>query len=227
MRLRIVGRGMLASAFARADSTSVRRDILIFASGISNSTTNNQSEFDREAALLREAIDKNPNSKLVYFSSCGVLSYDTPYYRHKFAMEAKIAGGVSDYLVCRLPQVVGRTENNTFFNYILKCIKAGDAFPIAQDAVRNLIDVDDVVRIVLLLANLESMTIPVVSAASVRVDQLVRLISDRVGKRPVVSRTYLENIVVDYDSRPLVGVLGCDDIIFSKDYLERILSKYC
>ena len=60
----IVGDGLIANKLKFIDS----EDIIIFASGVSNSNENNESEFERERELLSTFIGYD--KKLIYFSSC-------------------------------------------------------------------------------------------------------------------------------------------------------------
>lgn len=143
----IVGTGLLARAFARYAEND---DVVIFASGVSNSLEVNPSAFARERLLLDQAFTTNIRH-LVYFGSCGVVSQDeealSPYMRHKKRMEEHVIGHPGG-MVLRLPQVVGKTGNpNTLTNFIRDRILADQAFTVWAKAERNLIDIDDIVAI--------------------------------------------------------------------------------
>lgn len=144
----IVGSGMLATAFAARGAA--RRDLIVFASGVSNSNESRESEFARERSLLSGMLSRG--LPLVYFSSCGVIEareLRRPYMRHKQAMEALVLAS-PNRLVVRLPQVVGRTANpNTLTNYLDARIRAGDHFDVWAKAERNLVDIDHVADITL------------------------------------------------------------------------------
>ena len=53
----VVGNGLIASQFY---NYHLNKDVLIFASGVSNSSNKLQSEFDREVELLQESFKKHP-----------------------------------------------------------------------------------------------------------------------------------------------------------------------
>src|SRR5678815_5503282 len=104
----ICGSGLLANAFASAFAAD--EEILIFASGVSNSAESRPDPFARESALLRSALAAG--QRLVYFSSCAVANArqsPTPYFQHKLEMERLVLS--RDGVVFRLPQVVGRSHN--------------------------------------------------------------------------------------------------------------------
>ena len=65
----IIGNGLLAQAFSEYNNND---EILIFASGVSNSLEEKESEFDREAKLLKSVITNYPDKTMVYFSTCSV-----------------------------------------------------------------------------------------------------------------------------------------------------------
>jgi nucleoside-diphosphate-sugar epimerase len=142
----IIGNGLMAKAFSPffADDP----EIVVFASGVSNSAENRCEAFAREAGLLQAACALG--KKLVYFSTCSIhdpeLSH-SPYVLHKIAMEQQVAS-LPHFAILRLPQVVGHTPNpHTLSNFLYRQIIAGQAFPVWRNARRNLIDVDDVVKI--------------------------------------------------------------------------------
>ena len=62
----IIGNGLIANSFLDSDLNN----IIIFASGVSNSKEENLLEFDREKKLLLRIIYENFNKKIVYFSTC-------------------------------------------------------------------------------------------------------------------------------------------------------------
>src|SRR5690606_10434611 len=83
----IVGNGLIASAF---QSSPLKDDpnIVVFASGVSNSRETSKDEFLRERQLLLETI--NQGKLILYFSTCSVYDpsqKDAPYITHKLEME--------------------------------------------------------------------------------------------------------------------------------------------
>ena len=143
----IVGKGLLAHAFESRFGDDP--NVIVFASGVSNSLETSVDIFKREAELLIESLSI-PAGRLVYFSSCGVAddaSEQTPYMKHKKNMEALVLSS-SQGMVLRLPQVVGATRNaHTLTNFLRDRIVSGEHFNIWSRAERNLIDIDDIVNI--------------------------------------------------------------------------------
>jgi nucleoside-diphosphate-sugar epimerase len=222
--MKIVGNGMIARAFG--DSGAQQDDLLVLASGVSNSHETSTEQFRREADLLSDELMHHAGMKVVYFSSCSVGLVDSPYYRHKSAMEKIVMEGAERFLVCRLPQAVGVTRNATLVNHIAKCIRSGKLVGVRENARRNLIDIDDVVRIVLRLSKLPSMRIQITNGRMMPIAHIVSAVSNALGL-PVqqsVDSSEIEDYV--YDGSELMSLLGPGDPIYSRDYEARLLSKY-
>ena len=66
----VIGNGLLAKSFSNfLDDDS----ILIFASGVSNSSETRISEFEREYDLLNEKLSKFNSARLIYFSTLSIF----------------------------------------------------------------------------------------------------------------------------------------------------------
>lgn len=148
-RQAIIGGGLLARAF---DPAAVRTlGATVFASGVSNSQETDPAQYAREANLLADALVACPG-RFVYFSTCSITDADrvsTPYAQHKQCMEAMIRER-GNFLILRLPQVVGRTDNpHTLINHLVDRIRRGEHLTVWQHAIRCLVDVDDVAAIAL------------------------------------------------------------------------------
>jgi nucleoside-diphosphate-sugar epimerase len=145
----VYGSGLLANKFKDKKSGL---DFCIFASGVSNSGEIRESEFQREKELFLDCCSNEKS--IIYFSSCSVElreEFWTPYIQHKYEMEQSIISSGAG-IVVRLPNVVGRGGNkNTLFNYICRSILSGDIITLRNNAVRSLIDIDDVVSLVTFL----------------------------------------------------------------------------
>jgi nucleoside-diphosphate-sugar epimerase len=140
----VVGNGLLGKAFKQYENDN---KVLIFASGVSNSMETDIKAYNRELELLTSF--SNTSKKLVYFSTISVYDPDlqcSAYVKHKLRMEDYIATEFTNYVIFRLPNVIGITSNNnTFFNNIKnKLLDAQDIF-IKQQATRYLIDINDLV----------------------------------------------------------------------------------
>lgn len=137
----ILGSGLVARAFAHLKQEP---GTLIFASGVSNSSSATEADYDRERALLSE--QEGAATRLVYFSTCSLFDPalgTSGYIRHKWAMEALVRNLFPDHLILRLPNVVGHTPNpHTLTNHIRNCLLSGDLLTVQTKACRYLMGAD-------------------------------------------------------------------------------------
>lgn len=224
----IVGKGFLARAFEPCFGET--SDIVVFASGVSNSQETRPDEFAREAALLRQRLDSEAK-RFIYFSSCGVTAAEselTPYMRHKQSMESLVLSA-SHGLVLRLPQVVGRTENHhTLTNFLRDHIVSGEHFTVWAHAERNLIDIDDIVKIgVRLVEELptEATVVSIAAARSLLMPEIIGIFERVLGN--TANCSYVEKgtpMAIDTTVAEMLSArLGID---LGDGYIERVIAKY-
>jgi len=143
----IIGNGMIAKAFVAYKKYS---NILIFASGVSNSLENKIINFEREEQLLRKTILANKNSTVVYFSTCSIDDKSvnqSQYVMHKLKMESIVKEIATNFFIFRLPQVVGNSNSPIFINFLFNSIIYKKKIDIYKYSTRNLICIKDVFEI--------------------------------------------------------------------------------
>lgn len=139
----VIGSGLIASAF-----TSFQNDdsVVIFASGVSNSSLVSSAEFSRERSLLEAQFKLS--RPIVYFSTVGVFDTsqtDRRYIQHKKEMEELIKESGEPYLIFRLPIVAGKSRNpNTLLNFLYQRVNSGERFELHGKACRYLITIDEI-----------------------------------------------------------------------------------
>jgi nucleoside-diphosphate-sugar epimerase len=140
----IVGNGMLANAFKKYENDE---NIVIYASGVSNSSEKNDSEYNREFELLKQNIS---NKKLVYFSTISIFDpslIDSKYTKHKRAIEEYIRNNCESFIIFRLPIIIGNSGNkNIFFNFIKNKLLNNETIQIRENSFRYIIDLDDLIE---------------------------------------------------------------------------------
>lgn len=222
----IVGRGLLAQAMASIVRPA--HACVVFASGVSNSTETDPAAFAREEALLRERLDDART--LLYFSSCGVADEheaQRPYLRHKQAMEALVRA--HEGRIVRLPQVVGRTDNpHTLTNYLRDRIVRGEHFDLWAHAERNLVDVDDIARIVGALLDdwpMGTSTVAIARPASTPMPRIVALFEQTL-RRKAHYTSLDKGRPMHVDAALAHGIAKGIGIDFGAGYLQRVIGKY-
>ena len=226
----VFGSGLLAFAFGPKFANSATS--CVYAAGVSNSNCSDQREFDREQDRLMAAMGQHRLAELfLYFGTCsanGPLASASPYVQHKIKME-KIVEEHPRYLILRLPQTVGKTENpHTLLNYIFARIIRSERFQVWKNARRNIIDVDDVVRIAIGLALEEGVRRESINVAnfldSAMVD-IVELMAKVVGKKAIYD-CLDRGDAYPIDTRRIREVAPRCGVIFGPKYLEIVIRKY-
>ena len=224
----IIGSGMMAQAFA---SFRDDREVLVFASGVSDSTETRAAAFARERDLLARARAQHADKLLLYFGTCSADDperRDSPYVRHKLAMESLLESAGLPWLVLRLPLAIGAGHRGrTLAQYLHDRIARGERFEVWQHATRYPLDVADALRVArhfLAAREFRGRRINVALRAF-PVLEFVHVMQDIVGKPAI------------YDLVPRGGhyAIACPEIRaaaqaleldFSERYLERVLRKY-
>ena len=207
----IVGDGLIAS------QCEDDPNVVIFASGVSNSKCKDQAQFDCEAQLLLRVSEQSAGKRLVYFSTCSVFGTHTPYTQHKLAMEQLVRKTYQDHLIVRLPIVIGESDNpHTLTNYLHACIRDRKRFTLQRRAYRYVIDAADIPTAVQRLAGVRG-TVAVAHPSVYSVAEIVSELEDIVGQRAV------------YDISDTGDAYSCDPVYIATEgrgYLRRTLRKY-
>ena len=226
----IYGNGMLANAFSK--HTDIRSDICIFASGVSDSGCEDETEFRRERILLEKSLKENASANyFIYFSSCSIIDRsisDSPYVNHKLQMESLVLKHPQS-IVFRLPQVIGPRGNpKNFVNFLYRSIKEDREFELWEKATRNIIDVDDVVEIVKYYIDGVSNGDNIVNVANpfnYSVIEVVNVIESFLNKKARY-RVLSKGVKYAIDISKISTIIQKKNISFEGDYLLKILNKY-
>lgn len=225
----IVGDGLVASAFAEFQSDD---NIVIFASGVSNSKETDPAAFGREVDVLNACIEQHGGKRLVYFSTCSVTDPSlsrSPYILHKLAIEEIVRSRVKHYVIFRVSNIVGGTSNpHTVLNYLVRCIASGDEFHLWERAERNFIDIDDVRKIVSSALRedvFENEIVNVANPKNTRIADVVGTIEEFLEKKAVCTREPSGGSP-EIDISAITAIISSNKIDFSDDYVQNLLAKY-
>lgn len=224
----IFGNGMMAKQFAKYEHNN---NVLIFASGVSNSREMQDSEFEREFNLLQKTIANNPKNHFVYFGTSSMydpMSRNSPYVLHKLDMEQYVIENCESYNIFRISQVIGRANNPTLVNFIVNNIIYDKEFDVWACATRNLIALDDVYKIIdYILVNKININqvVNVANSHNISVVDFVHIVEDVIGKKSkmkiVPSGFPFDKIDITI-IKPFLNKL---DIKFDRDYYEKSLNS--
>ena len=224
----VIGEGMIAKAF---NDYSDIEEVVIFASGVSNSLEKNEQEFYKEENLLCKVINNTYGRLLVYFSTCSVYDSsvnETPYVKHKLKMETIVAENAKLFNIFRIPQVIGKTGSPTLVKYLFDKIQNEGHFELWIDSYRNLIDIEDVAATVnyIIQNNLfRNEIVDISSPVNTPVLEVVEIIEKILNKRAnytVVKKGASYHIDLG-QCKEIYRYLG---IIFDEDYIRRTIERY-
>ena len=224
----IIGNGMLARAF---DCYRDHPRIVVFASGLSDSTVTDVAQFEREHSLLVNALDEQCKKQFVYFSTCSIADPElsaSPYVNHKLKMEGLIRAYSSSYLVFRFPQVVGQGGNkNTLTNRLYTSIRDNERFQLWRNAYRYIIDVDDVSAVARYMIDRDEYLNRIINVASCRfsIFDVVRAL-EQVTQRSAVYTELDKGASYNIDCYEAHQVAKSLNIQFDETYLHRVVRKY-
>jgi nucleoside-diphosphate-sugar epimerase len=241
--MEVVGDGMIARAFV--NSQPVPDDVVVFAAGVSRSTTTEATEFRREADLLHQVIGRARRRRLLYFSTASAHLYGngggspcseedpvrptTAYGRHKVEMEKVIRASGVDHLILRVTEVVGpHQRRHQLLPALFSQVKDG-AVTVYRGARRDLVDVADLVSIAAepLPGDLLHATVNVASGHPVTAEEIISYLTELSGR--AVTKVYVDIPANDYNvstkrmaqHAPSTARMG-----FSPTYYRRVIDRY-
>lgn len=226
----IIGNGMLAKKFYNEYKND--GNIIIFASGVSNSLEFKESEFERERQLILNAKLNNENKIFVYFSTCSIyeqIAKDSLYVKHKLAMEQLIYESFQRYYIFRVSQIVGKTNNNTLVNFLVNKINKGEHFDVWKNSSRILIDIDDVYSIInyILRKNIkENSIINIANPIMLPTLQIIHIIEKFLNKKALYNVIEKGGSYQSFDTKTMLDVANTLNIKFDEDYYSKIIKKY-
>jgi hypothetical protein len=144
-------------------------------------------------------------------------------------MERLVKEGATDYLIFRLPQLAGKSDNpNTLLNFFYLKIKNQEFFEIYAKASRNIVDIDDIKSIAGYIINgnqIKNRTENLAQPIYINVIDLVNLFEDILSKKAfykLVDKTSIYEV----KNALMLEVAKKLNIKFNSDYLKKILIKY-
>jgi len=225
----VIGNGMIANRFM---SYKDNNDIIIFASGVSNSKDTIEENFIREFQLLHKTVSDYTDKTLVYFSTCSLEDNDlalAPYVIHKKTVEEFIKNNVARFYLFRISNLAGTSNNPyTLLNYFIFNILKNLPLTVWKNAYRNIIGIDDMFSIANhLLQTKENINaiINIANPVNYSVPYIVKTIEHHLNKRATVNELDRgDDYKIDVSLiEPLFNKLN---IQFNENYLAALLKKY-
>lgn len=222
----IIGNGLIAKSFLHK---KIPEKTIIFSSGVSNSQCVDDNKFNREQKILQDTMLKYINQKIVYFSTCSVdYASKNKYIFHKLNME-NLLKSHSNYKIYRVTQIVGMTTNDTLISYFTKSLIRNEKIVIKKNVKRNIVDVEDLCRIVEDDLNSTSINQEKISYIKSKHSVDVFLIYEKIANILNLPLNYkLVNCGNELNMDDIINptIIKKDDIINHDLYWETVLEKY-
>jgi nucleoside-diphosphate-sugar epimerase len=238
--VQIIGRGLIARSLA--PYADAHPDTVAFAAGVASSSSANRETCGREEHVLMEtlAAARASGQRILYFSGGGAVygSVARPadelaecrpvseYGHHQLRCERLVAESGLQYLIARLPNVVGAPANPTqLVPALVRAVLAGRVV-IQRSAMRDIIDGADMARLVneLLRTGPDRLTINLATGHSVKAGAIVEEICSILGvdvRRDVGQDGEDQSLSV----RRLHETLGRDPFPDTTEY-RRVLARH-
>ena len=145
----VIGSGFIAKKFKKYIKFIKKNNVIVYAAGISNSLERNKKNLSKEIKKLKKFLDNN-RKKIIYISTYSVNDnsrISKPYVKNKIKIEKIIQKISKEYLIIRLPEIIGRNKNpKTLTNFFFNNIIANKEFIVHKNVQRNLLDIDDAIK---------------------------------------------------------------------------------
>ena len=184
----VIGNGLIGREFDK-QAAIFSPNVLILAAGVSDSRSQNKSEFQREMNLVRHysAESKRNGYRVVYISTYSVNENpENPsmYVQNKMACEKVILDSSDDNVIVRLTNVIGIGGNdNNILNFLIRTVKNNQHFTVWEKAQRNFVAAELTPRFVkfILKKNGPKRTFELVSPVSYYIEEIVKILEDHLN----------------------------------------------
>lgn len=222
----VIGSGLIGSKFAEKNVDTA----FYFCSGVSNSNEQDNNQFLREIDKFNKVkkIFSPEFQVFIYFSSVLAPTLNNKYYKHKMEMEGRVKQNFpNNYLIFRLPQVVGNVVNTTLFPELVRRISQDIPISVHKNATRALIDVDDVVRITNIFAEKKERrkVIELIPSESLNVMDIINAIADELNMPAKFVYKNAGNVQLG-DTHLLENTLSSSDPLLNDGYVIGVIRKY-
>ena len=233
--MHVHGSGFIAKNLKRIKLSKLKK-VVIYAAGVSNSKSKDKKEFLKERKKIQTFLSNHNTEHLfIYISTTSVLDNylkKDMYTRNKIIIENLIKKSLNNFLILRLSQIVGKSNNpHTLTNFIYRKILSEQRFKVWSNVKRNLIDIDDLIKIVkqIISAKLKpGNVINILNPNSIYVEEIVNIMGDIVKKNP-------KYILLEYKPKKKGNLkiqssskfnLNIKKYFKDKNYFKNILKKY-
>jgi len=228
----IIGSGFLANQFRNHLKLIKKLNICIYASGVSNSLCKDKFELNKDYKKIKEFVKTIGDKKLIYISSCSIFDPNrnkSSYIKNKLKIEKFIKKNFKYYVILRFPEIVGKNNNkNTLLNFLIYNISNSIKFTAFLNAKRNLLDVDDAIKISFFYLKFKKdvKEINIINPKFFYVSSIIKLIEENLSIKAIYLKKKSKFVNWDIKSSINNNILKKTKIKFTNKYLLKIIRKY-
>lgn len=149
----IIGSGFLAKYFRKHNLFLKQNNLILYVSGVSNSLLKDKKKYNKDFNKVKKIKRTIKKNKFIYISSCAIFDparNSSRYIKNKVRIEKYIKKNFDNYKIIRLPELVGKSNNkSTLTNFFYNKIKKKQIINIFKNTKRNILDVEDAVKLVI------------------------------------------------------------------------------
>ena len=229
----IIGSGFIAKNFLKIDKFIKKSNYLIYCAGISNSKIFSKFELKRELKTFNKFTERNYKRKLIYISTADIknnLKKKDLYIKNKILIEKIIKKKFKEYIIIRLPQIIGYSNNkNTLINYFYNNIKKNKKIIINVGVKRNILDIEDVTKVLKLILsdnNSYNRVVTLSNKYSVNPIEIVNIFEKKLNKKAKITfvKTNKQKWLIKNTNS--LKLFNKAKVRFDKDYLLKKINKY-
>ena len=233
--MHVHGSGFIAKNLKRIKLRKLKK-VVIYAAGVSNSKSKDKKEFFKERKKIQNFLSNHNREHLfIYISTTSVMDNylkKDKYTRNKIIIENLIKKNLNNFLILRLPQIVGKSNNpHTITNFIYKKVLLEQRFKVWSNVKRNLIDIDDLIKIVKQIISTKlkpGNVINILNLNSIYVEEIANIMGEIVKKKPryilIKYKTKIKgNLKIKSNSKFNLKIAK---YFKNKKYYRRVLKKY-
>jgi nucleoside-diphosphate-sugar epimerase len=225
----IVGSGFIAKNFKKIEKKLIKSKTILYAAGVSDSKINEKKKLTKEFSRIKFYLKNFDNEKkLIYISTFSIfdpLRNKSPYIKNKIKIEKFLKNKNINYLIIRFPEIIGKSKNKkTLINYIHNKIKKGKKFELWKNSLRNIVDIDDAVKIsekIIMTNSFKKTAINLISKYFYSVESIVKILEIRLKKKAKYKYLFFKKIKLSKYKPYYVK-----NNLKKNLYLKKIIKKY-
>lgn len=231
-KLNIIGNGFLAQKFKKYNLFFKKKNYFIYLAGVSNSSEKNLNNLKKDFNRINQFIKNVKDNKLIYISSCSIFDpnrKNSLYLKNKLKIENTIKKKCKNFLIIRLPEIIGKNKNkNTLTNYFYNKIIESKKFILYAYARRNLLDIDDALKLILYFLN-QNIKLKFLNIANIKYISPLKIIEifEKITNKKVNCKiSYKKFNKWRIINNVNIHILKKAKVDIKKNYLKKIIKKY-